>query len=68
MKFIVTYTIRPENYKATMARFKKTGAQPPKGVNLLGRWTRPDLGGGFSTSEVGTWLAERVSDAAAKAG
>ena len=30
--------------------------------------TTPDLGGGFSTSEVGTWLAERVSDAAAKAG
>ena len=51
MKFMVTYTIKPENYKATMARFKKTGAIPPKGVNLLGRWTRPDLRGGFALLE-----------------
>ena len=32
-------------------RFKKTGGQPPKGVKLLGRWTRADFNGGYDLLE-----------------
>ncbi len=51
MKFMVTYKIKSENYKAAMARFKKTGALPPKGVKLLGRWSEVGLNGGFALFE-----------------
>jgi hypothetical protein len=53
MKFILTYTIKPEvqGRDKAIARFKKTGGQPPKGVKLLGRWTAADFGGGFELLE-----------------
>lgn len=53
MKFMLTFSWKPD-LKArdeAIARFKKTGGQPPKGVKLLGRWTRADLGGGFDLLE-----------------
>jgi hypothetical protein len=34
-----------------LARFKKTGAVPPKGVKLLGRWVSVDFSGGFDLLE-----------------
>jgi hypothetical protein len=49
MKFMLTFTWKPE-IKArdeAIARFKKTGGQPPKGAKLLGRWTRADFNGGY---------------------
>ena len=49
MKFMLTFTWKPE-IKArdeAIARFKKTGGQPPKGAKLLGRWTRCDFNGGY---------------------
>jgi hypothetical protein len=48
MKFILTFTIKPESKSRdeAIARFKKTGGQPPKGVKLLGRWTAADFTGG----------------------
>jgi len=49
MKFILTFSSEP-NAKTRdegIARFLKTGGQPPKGATLLGRWTRLDLSGGF---------------------
>lgn len=53
MKFMLTFTIRPETKGRDEAinRFKKTGGQPPKGVKLLGRWTRADFSGGFDLLE-----------------
>jgi hypothetical protein len=51
MKFMLTFTIPPESRDEAMARFKKTGGQPPKGVKLLGRWTAADLSGGFALLE-----------------
>lgn len=53
MKFMLTFTLKPEakGRDEAIARFKKTGGQPPKGVKLLGRWTAADFGGGFDLLE-----------------
>jgi uncharacterized protein DUF3303 len=49
MKFVLTFAWDPD--RATrdegIARFLKTGGQPPPGARLLGRWTRADFSGGF---------------------
>ena len=49
MKFMVTFTIKPETRgrDEAIARFKATGGRPPKGATLLGRWTAADFSGGF---------------------
>ena len=53
MKFMLTFSIKPEakGRDEAIARFKKTGGQPPKGVKLLGRWTAADFSGGFDLLE-----------------
>ena len=53
MKFMLTFTIRPETKgrDEAIARFKKTGGQPPTGAKLLGRWTAADFSGGFDLLE-----------------
>ena len=47
MKFIVTFSLRPEHRDAAIARFRKTGGLPPKPARFLGRWTAADMSGGF---------------------
>lgn len=44
MKFIVTWSVAPEQQKQAVARFLETGGQPPNGVKLLGRWHAPGKG------------------------
>jgi uncharacterized protein DUF3303 len=53
MQFMLTFAIKPETKgrDEAISRFKKTGGQPPKGVKLLGRWTRADFSGGFDLLE-----------------
>jgi hypothetical protein len=51
MKFILTFTFKPEGRDEAIARFKKTGGKPPKGAKLLGRWTAADFSGGFDLLE-----------------
>ena len=51
MKFMLTFAMKPEKRDAAIARFRKTGGQPPKGARLLGRWTRLDFSGGFDLLE-----------------
>jgi hypothetical protein len=53
MKFMLTFAIRPDTKgrDEAIARFKKTGGQPPKGVKLIGRWTSADFSGGFDLLE-----------------
>ena len=53
MKFMLTVAIKPESKgrDEAIARFKKTGGQPPKGAKLLGRWTAADFSGGFGLIE-----------------
>ena len=50
MKLMLTFSFTPEaqgSRDEAIARFKKTGGQPPAGVKLLGRWTAADFTGGF---------------------
>ena len=53
MKFMLTFTIKPEakSRDEAIARFQKTGGQPPRGAKLLGRWTAADFSGGFDLIE-----------------
>lgn len=45
MKFMVTFTIPSDKQRRdeAIARFKKTGGQPPQGAKLLSRWTQLDM-------------------------
>ena len=53
MKFMLTFAWEPDTKKREegIARFQKTGGKPPRGVKLLGRWTRADMSGGFDLLE-----------------
>ncbi len=53
MLFMMTFHWEPDpkNRDEGIARFRKTGGQPPEGVKLLGRWTRADFSGGFDLLE-----------------
>jgi uncharacterized protein DUF3303 len=53
MKFMLTFSWKPDTKARNegIARFRKTGGQPPKGAKLLGRWTRADFSGGFDLIE-----------------
>ena len=51
MKFMLTFTMKPDKRNEAIARFMKTGGQPPKGVKLLGRWTRSDISQGYDLLE-----------------
>ena len=44
MKFMVTFTGEPAEFKAAISRFLQTGAPPPEGVKMLGRWHGPYVG------------------------
>ena len=51
MKFIVTYSIKPEQRSEGTARFLTTGAQPPHGVSMESRWHTADMNRGFVLCE-----------------
>jgi hypothetical protein len=53
MKFMLTFAMKPETKgrDEAIARFKKTGGEPPKGAKLIGRWTAADFSGGFDLIE-----------------
>ena len=38
MTFHITYEISPERRNGAQKRFKETGAPPPAGVTMIGRW------------------------------
>ena len=52
MKFMVTWKVPTENFKAAMARVKATGRETPPGVKFLGRWHETGTGKGFALLEV----------------
>ena len=65
MKYVITWSVPTENYKAAIKKFLDGGAPPPAGVKMLGRYhglegsTR-----GFIVAEcadsrgIYTWLAD----------
>jgi hypothetical protein len=38
MKYLVSWSLPQATYNDALARFLETGATPPPGVRLLGRW------------------------------
>jgi hypothetical protein len=51
MLFISHWRILPGNRDAVIARFAKSGGQPPQGVTMIGRWHDVSNGTGFAISE-----------------
>jgi hypothetical protein len=53
MKFMLTFEFKGDSKTRdeAIARFLKTGGAPPKGVELLGRWTAADFSQGFDLLE-----------------
>ncbi len=51
MKYMTTFTIRPENIKAAIERFKETGGKAPAGVTIIGRWHEMGTSHGFALVE-----------------
>ena len=51
MKFISTWTPRPDTRKAAIENFLAGKAAPPAGVATLGRWHKADGSGGFTLYE-----------------
>ena len=69
MKFMLTFNLITDktNRNEAIARFMKTGGQPPQGAKLIGRWTRADFSGGYfllesEDAEALTELALQWSD------
>jgi hypothetical protein len=52
MKCMLTWTIPPENFKETFARFKAGRAEAPAGAKMLGRWHETGTGKGFMVVDV----------------
>ena len=51
MKFMLTFSLSPDTRNEAIARFLKTGGQPPKGAKLLGRWISADLSKAYDLVE-----------------
>ncbi len=41
MKYMMSWTIKPDFYKRAVERFLSTGAPLPEGMTLIGRWHAP---------------------------
>lgn len=51
MKFMVTFPLTHHAYKERVSRFLESGAPPPAGVTLLGRWFTASHNKGFMLVE-----------------
>ena len=51
MKFMVTFPLTHRDYKERVARFLETGAPPPEGVTLHGRWFTASHNKGYMVVE-----------------
>jgi len=51
MKFMATWKVAPEHQRVAARRFIAGGAQPPEGMQILGRWHAPGSAMGFAPCE-----------------
>ena len=51
MNFMITFPLTHRDYKERIARFLETGAPPPAGVTLHGRWFTASHSKGFMLAE-----------------
>jgi hypothetical protein len=64
MIFHISYEYLSEQRDEAQARFKETGAPPPPGVTMMGRWHSVEGNRGFLVAEsseaeaIGRWLQE----------
>jgi hypothetical protein len=64
MTFHITYQLSPERRNSAQKRFKETGARPPAGVTMAGRWHCAQGHKGFFIAEstsaepIAKWLQE----------
>ena len=49
MRYMITWKVSPQNYKAALKRFIKNGAPLPKGMKSLGRWHTAGSTRGFTS-------------------
>ena len=64
MKFLSSWTVRPDTRLDAVRQFLAGGGMPPSGATLLGRWHRVDASGGvslFETSDAAV-LFEHAAD------
>jgi hypothetical protein len=64
MKFMLRWTIPPENYTAAVDAFLEGGAPMPEGLTSLGRWHEPGSTRGWLLCETDNLVAlsEHVSE------
>ncbi len=64
MQFHITYQVTPEHRDEVQGLFKKTGARPPEGVTMKGRWHSINGNEGYIIAEtnnsdaMGKWIQE----------
>jgi len=51
MKFMATWKIPTSNQREAARRFLASGAPPPEGLTMLGRWHAPGSSSGFALCE-----------------
>lgn len=51
MQYMITFPLTNHRYEERIARFLETGAMPPEGVTLLGRWFTLGHSQGFALVE-----------------
>ena len=51
MQFMVTWKLAPAHQRDAARRFLDTGAPPPEGMRILGRWHAPGSAAGFTLCE-----------------
>lgn len=64
MQYHITYKVRNENRDKVQDKFKKTGALPPDGVKMTGRWHSIEGNKGYLIAEstnriaLGKWIQD----------
>lgn len=51
MRFMITFPLTHHAYKERISRFLETGAPPPDGVTVLGRWFTASHNKGFMLAQ-----------------
>ena len=64
MKYMLTWTIKPENQQESIARLKETGPNPPAGIEVISHYHNVNSLGGWAVFEttdhaaVARWLKD----------
>jgi hypothetical protein len=57
MQFLISWDVAEDNRDAANARFLETGAPPPEGVTMVGRWHLAEGREGFLIAETDDAIA-----------